>query len=176
MLTPTFMRPITSTFGRGLKGLLLPMALLGCLASAPAHAIPGVGEFYAGLGARTFGGFPGQNPLYVPTLEVGLDNMPLLKSFGFGARLDVPVHVDPISVGTAFSLEARYTIVSIPFFRLFAGASGGVKKDVGLDGMYSVFAGLRASLGLPYVGLSAGLQGVKTDVSGFGQLTFGVAL
>lgn len=176
MITPTSLRPLTLTFRRGLQRLLLPLAVLGCLASAPAHAIPGVGEFYAGLGARTFGGFPGQNPLYAPTLEVGLDNMPLLKSFGFGARLDVPVHFDPMSVGTAFSLEARYTIVSIPFFRAFAGVSGGVKKDVGLDGMYSVFAGLRASMGLPYVGLSAGLQGVKTDISGFGQLTIGVAL
>ena len=156
--------------------LLLPLALLTSFAAVPAHAIPGVGEFYAGLGTRTFGGFFGQNPLWAPTLEVGLDNISLIKGVGVGLRVDLPIHTDPLSVGSAYSLEARYTVFSIPFLRGFAGISGGVKQDVGLTGLYSVFAGLRASLGLPYLAFTGGMQGVKTDLYGFGQITIGVAL
>ena len=159
-----------------LRRLLLPLVVLTSLSAVPAHAIPGVGEFYAGLGTRTFGGFYGQNPLWAPTLEVGLDNISVLKSLGVGLRIDLPIHTDPLSVDSAYSLEARYTVFSIPFLRGFAGVSGGVKKDVGLTGLYSVFAGLRASLGLPYLAFTGGIQGVNTTVDGFGQITIGVAL
>lgn len=147
------------------------VALATCFLAVPVWAIPGVGEFYAGGGARTYGGFPGQPAAsYMGTVEVGLDDV--VAKLGAGLRLDVPKSLQP-----GLALELRYSILSLPFFRLLGGVSGGAFK--GGDAWaktYSAFLGARISLGLPYVGASVGLQGVEKDMAGFGALTVGIVL
>lgn len=158
-------------FRRILLALVVLGAVSGTMIAKPAHAIPGIGQFYAGLGPRTYNGFPGQPTAYFAgTVELGLDDV--LAHFGIGARADIFTSLD-----TAYSVELRYSIFSVPFFRFLAGISGGVKSGVGLTGTYAAFLGVRASLGLPYVGLNLGFQGNGTEEhNGFGALMFGVCL
>ncbi len=153
-----------------MRRIIVLCALLSSLLALPAFAIPGIGALYGGIGTHTYGGFPGQSTTsYGGTLELGWDDM--IQKFGFGVRFDLPTlkAFDP-----AANVELRYSIVSVPFFRLVAGVFGGVKKDVGFSGTYGAFGAARVSLGLPYIGLNLGVQGVNSDVSAFGQMTVGV--
>ena len=157
-----------------MRRALILCALLSSLFALPAFAIPGIGALYGGLGTHTYNGFPGMTGTdYGATPELGIDDV--VQKLGFGIRLDLP-NVSPIS--TAANLELRYSIVGVPFFRLIGGVFGGVAKDVrtfvGLNGTYGVFAAARISLGMPYLGINLGYQGVKTDLSPFGQVTLGV--
>ena len=145
-------------------------ALLGSFLALPAFAIPGVGALYAGVGTHTYSGFPGQaSTSYGGTLEFGLDD--LVAKFGLGVRLDLPTFK---SFDPAANIELRYSVFSVPMFRALVGAFGGVQKGVGFNGMYGLFAAARVSLGLPYIGLNLGGQGVNSDLSAFGQITLGV--
>lgn len=153
-----------------MRRLIVLCALLTSFLALPALAIPGIGAIYGGIGTHTYGGFIGQSGTsYGGTLELGIDD--LLKKFGLGVRFDLPTFK---SFTPAANLELRYSIFSVPFFRVIGGVFGGVQKDVGMNGIYGVFGAARVSLGLPYIGLNLGAQGVGTNLSGFGQLTVGV--
>lgn len=136
---------------------LLVLAFLAAavwLPARPAAALPGIGELYAGLGIRTFGGLPGgSDATYAPSLEAGIDGV--LKDFGVGLRLDAP-RLDP-----GLSVEIRYSVLSIPFVRVVAGVIGGVqdgKGTRGWDGTYGAFGSARVSLGSPYLQAQVGLH------------------
>ena len=153
-----------------MRRIIVLCALLSSLFALPAFAIPGVGALYGGIGTHTYMGFPGQSSAYYGgTLEFGIDD--LLQKFGLGVRFDLPSFK---AFTPAANLELRYSILSVPFFRLYGGAFGGVRKDVGMDGTYGVFAGARVSLGLPYLSVNLGGQGQNTHLDPFGQITLGV--
>ncbi len=153
-----------------MRRLILLCAHLTSFLALPAFAIPGIGALYGGIGTHTYGGFIGQSGTsYGGTLELGIDDV--VAKLGFGLRFDLPTFK---TFSPAANIELRYSLFSVPFFRVIGGVFGGVQKDVGLNGVYGVFGAARVSLGLPYLGLNLGLQGVGSDLSGFGQLTVGV--
>ncbi len=152
-----------------MRRIIVLFALLTSLFALPAFAIPGIGAIYGGIGTHTYHGFPGQAGTdYGATLELGIDD--IFSKIGFGVRFDLPSFA---SFNPAANLEVRYSIVSVPFFRVIGGAFGGVQKNFGTTGIYGVFGAARVSLGLPYLGVNLGFQGQNTDLSAFGQVTVG---
>jgi hypothetical protein len=156
-----------------MRRIIVLCALLTSFFALPALALPGIGAFYAGVGTHTYGGFPGQAGInYGGTLEAGIDSL-AMTSFGLGLRLDMPTF-SPVT--TATNLELRYSFLTVPFVRLLGGVWAGFSKPEGFVGTYGVFGAARLSLGLPYVALNLGGQGVSDHFSAFGQLTVGVVL
>ena len=156
-----------------MRRIIVLCALLTSFLALPAHALPGLGEFYAGVGTHTYGGFPGQSGInYGGTIETGIDSIAMSK-FGLGLRLDMPTF-SPLT--TATNLELRYSIFTVPFVRLLAGVWAGFSKQDGFVGTYGAFGAARVSLGLPYIALNLGGQGVSDHFTAFGQITIGFVL
>ena len=154
-----------------MRRLLVLFAVLSSLIALPSFALPGIGEIYAGLGTHTYGGFPGQSHVnYGGTLEFGIDSLAMSK-FGLGLRLDMPTF-SPVT--TATNIELRYSFLSVPFFRLLGGVWAGFSRADGFLGTYGAFGAARVSLGLPYLALNLGGQGVSDHFTAFGQITVGV--
>jgi hypothetical protein len=152
-----------------MRRIIVLCALLTSFLALPAFAIPGIGAIYGGIGTHTYRGFPGQSGTdYGATLELGIDD--IIQKWGVGARFDLPSFT---SFNPAANVEVRYSILSVPFFRVIGGVFGGVQKNVGTTGTYGVFGAARVSMGLPYLGVNLGFQGQNTYLSAFGQITVG---
>lgn len=159
--------------------LLVLLALPLAFAARPVLAVPAIGEPYVGLGARSYG-LPGSDGVgYAGTLEGGVDAI-LLSNYGAGLRVDFPAW-KPSAV-----VQFRYSILKVPFIRLFAGLGGGFEQvrtgannSLKWNGIYELFVGARVSLGVPYLGVDVGgaNSAYKTDgFDLFSKITLGVSL
>lgn len=127
-------------------------AVTALAAPLRAWTLPLVGEVYAGAGARSFSGLPGQpSARMAPSLEVGVDSIRLLGKWGAGLRA-------AFRGGQHLSAEVRYLFFSLPGLRLVAGADVGLGGRSGpLDGSFGAFVAGRLVLGFPYLALHAGV-------------------
>ncbi len=164
---------MTRILPRFLMSVLL-MSVFLALAARPAAALP---EIYGGLGVRSYA-LPGSDSAaYAGTLEAGVDA--IFSDIGAGLRVDTPQWKPAVAV------QLRYSVLKVPFARIFAGIGGGVERArvdsnaLSWNGTFEVFAGARVSMGLPYLGLNVG--GAKSHYGDngfqlFSTLTVGLAL
>ncbi len=158
------------------RSLLIILCLLPCAgiigSASESQALPIIGEFYAGAGARSTGLYGDPGTAYAFGLEAGWDHV--FREFGLGFRLDLP-HADP-----HLTTELRYSLIAWPFLRIVGGVAAGVARQPNgspqWDKVLSGFIGGRVSLGLPYVSCYLG-ESLRDDAfSPYMTLSVGFAL
>ncbi|MSQ82396.1 MAG: hypothetical protein EXR77_05685 [Myxococcales bacterium] len=149
----------------------------GTLLANSAHAVPVVGDFYLGGGARSLGGTPGVSKeadvRMALTLEAGIDDVALIRKWGIGVRADVGPETKRVAA------EIRYVLFQFVSLKVLAGAELGLISTKGnLDGSFGAFVGSRLVLGFPYLGGQFGFYrspGAAGVVSSSAMLTGGVS-
>ncbi len=148
----------TSKRRQSVYAWVLAAAIAASLAglAAPAQALPGLGEVYVAGGGRSFGGIPSLTASYDAlkygwTLELGIDDLSLLRQWGIGFRADWPGEKAQKNV------EIRYMLLNVATVRTIASASIGLGDDYKPDGRFGGILSFRTVLGLPYVATSFGL-------------------
>lgn len=153
-----------------MRKALLAVPVLAVLALArPASALP---EIYAGLGA-TMAGVPSAKFEGLGFgVEAGVDD--IFASLGLGAQVDF-IDFDP-----ALTAELRYSIIKVPFVRLYTGLGVGVAGlSTETTGTGGAFIGARISIIAIYVGIKLGIKytvGAADPTAMSSLLTLGFSL
>lgn len=153
------------------------IALATVLAAETANALPALGDFYLGAGARSLGGTPGlsdgKDVRMALTLEAGVDGPPLFPKWGVGLRGDFN------GGGKRGSLEIRYELIKFIGVHVAAGGALGLSGGKTLlDGSIGAFISGRLVLGFPYLAGQFGFYrspGVDGEVSTSASLTGGIS-